>query len=158
MKTMCQSVLLNSSCPNIKWRCFIHFFYYSSNQSKDGIYWLGLWSIEVWGHMGTHSPGHTLVFFFEVTLCSFASLWGRGGLCYGVQPIGESGGELAPHVFSAHVAVCQPMAMMFLCCTPIRIPRTYGGQTCLGLKIIMTNHFWITWVNFFNNSYFVFSS
>ena len=31
---------------------------------------------------------------------------------------------------------------------PARIPRTYGSQTSPGLKIIMTNHFWITWVYF----------
>ena len=73
-------------------------------------------------------------------------------------------GEMAPGAnwhptcFCSRVC-CQPMAMMFYVAhIPTRIPRTYGGQTCLGLKIIMTNHFWITWVYFFNYSYFVFSS
>ena len=72
--------------------------------------------------------------------------------------IGESGANWHPPV-SAHVAVANLWRWCFYVAhIPTRIPRIYGGQTRLGLKITTTNHFWITRVYFFNNSYFVFSS
>ena len=68
-------------------------------------------------------------------------------------------GRIGTPRVSAHVAVANLWRWCFYVANiPTRIPRTYGDQTRLGLKIIMTNHFWTTWVYFFNNTYFVFSS
>ena len=69
-------------------------------------------------------------------------------------------GELAPHVLllTCLLPTYGNDWCFYVAHIPTRIPWTYGAQTCLGSKIIMTNNFWITWVYFFNNSYFVFSS
>ena len=51
-------------------------------------------------------------------------------------------GELAPHVFLLTcVLPTYGDDVFMLHIIPTRIPQTHGGQTRLGLKIIMTNHF-----------------
>ena len=76
---------------------------------------------------------------------SFRKIWdeiGEGGANWHPGRIGT------PRV-SARVAVANLWRWCFYVAhIPTRIPRTYGGQTRLGLKITMTNHFWITWVYF----------
>ena len=87
----------------------------------------------------------------------FPSLFGIFKVIYSAY-IGESGakwhpGRIGTPRVSAHVAVANLWRWCFyVAYIPTRIPRTFGSQTRLGLKIIMTNHFWITWVYFFNNS------
>ena len=93
-----------------------------------------------------------------------AVYWWQQWYYKGLLVVGESGanwhpGRIGTPRVSAHVSVANLWRWCFYVAhIPTRKPRTYGGQTRLGLKIIMTNHFWITWVYYFNNSYFVFSS
>ena len=61
--------------------------------------------------------------------------------------VGESGANWHPGRngtprVSAQVSVANLWRLCFYVARiPTRIPRTYGGQTPLGLKIIMTNRF-----------------
>ena len=92
------------------------------------------------------------VYKFTVTEVEVRSIIGESGANW------HPGRNGTPRV-STHVSVANLWWWCFYVARiPTRIPRTYGGQTRLGFKIIMKNHFWITWVYFFNNSSFEFSS